>query len=391
MCGNRLLIVDDNRDFADFVARVAVGCGFEIRFATGEAAFKDAVAAWAPTAIALDLAMPGMDGLEALRHLEAMDSGARILIMSGHDRRVVEAAQRVGLERGLEIGGVLAKPIRAAHLRAKLEELLRPLEDTAMSELRQALRRGELFVLYQPKVAFASGAPTGVEALVRWHHPTRGPIAPDSFLPLAEQIGMMDALTGYVLECAIRQQAAWAAQGLDLEVAVNLSPVNLVREELADDIMVLCRKHAVRPERVTLEITETAAMSDALRALDLLTRLRLKGFGIAIDDFGTGFSSLARLQRLPVTEIKIDRSFVQESLTSRSAGAIVKTVVDLARNMEMTSVAEGVETTEHFRMLASLGCQLGQGYGIGRPLEAPALAEWMAGWSAAHPRSDAVT
>ena len=377
MCGNRLLIVDDDQAFAQLVERVARGCGFDTRWVSTESALKETVPAWIPTAIALDLAMPGMDGMDALQHLEAMGSNARILIMSGHDPRITEAAKRVGIERGLEIVGIVAKPVRTVHLRARLEELLQPQENTAVSELHRALRRRELFVVYQPKVMLATGELRGVEALVRWQHPLRGLVPPDQFIPLAEKIGIIDALTGFVLDEAIRQQSAWAARGLDLEVSVNLSPLSLVREELVDEISAVCRKHAVPPGRVTLEITETAAMSDTLRSLDLLTRLRLKGFGIAIDDFGTGFSSLARLQRLPVTEIKIDRSFVQESLNSRPAWAIVKTVVDLARNMEMISVAEGVETSEHYTLLASFGCHLGQGFGIGRPMEAARIAGWL--------------
>jgi EAL domain-containing protein (putative c-di-GMP-specific phosphodiesterase class I) len=368
---NRLLIVDDEKEFGAFVAKVALGTGFKVKLTSRPQDFKEAAAEWKPTLVALDLQMPEMDGIELLRYLAAEHSAPRIVIMSGVDGRVVDAARRVGLERGLDIAGVITKPVRAKDLKALLEGLRCPTPEVLdEAALAQAIANGDLFLQYQPKVSLRDGTLVGVEALVRWRHSTRGLVSPNQFVPLAEESGLIDDLSRIVLTQAIIQQRKWAVQGLDLQVAINLSPLNLRSGSLADDIAALCLEHTVPPERITIEITETAAMDDALQALDTLTRLRLKGFKLSIDDFGTGFSSLTRLQRLPATEIKVDQSFVRECTISRDALAIVKTVIDLARNMELTSVAEGIETDDHYRIVAELGCDLGQGYGIGKPMMA---------------------
>lgn len=384
---NRLLIIDDEEALGRFAATVAGDSGFEVAVTNHAQDFKDAVAEWAPSHILLDLVMPEADGVELLRYLAAEHCTAAIIIMSGFDVRVLEAAKKVGVERGLSIVGTITKPMRAKELKELLERVRKPA--TTIPEaiaLQQGMARGELFLLYQPKVAMKSGELHGVEALARWHHPQRGIVPPNDFIGLAESNGLIDELSRQVLTLAIAQQRQWSQQGLDLEIAVNLSPLNLHHEELADSIAALCRDCAVPTERITIEITESTAMSNSLQALDILTRLRLKGFKLSIDDFGTGFSSLTRLQRLPVTEIKIDQSFVCESLASADAYAIVKTVIDLARNMQLTAVAEGVESMAHYQLLADFGCDLAQGYAIGHPMPAQDMAgwkeQWRKGWSA---------
>lgn len=378
---NRLLIVDDERDFGAFVAKVAQSSGFEVKLTDHPREFEAMAAEWNPTLVALDLQMPEVDGIELLRHLAATHSSARILIMSGVDGRVLDAAKRVGLERGLNIVGAITKPVRAKDLKALFDDLLvSPPARLDEAAIAQAIANGDLFLQYQPKVSLRDGTLHGVEALVRWRHASRGLVPPSQFIPLAEASGLIDDLSRMVFTLAVAQQRQWSEQGLDLQVAINLSPINLHGESLADDIAALCHSHAVPTERITIEITETAAMNDALQALDTLARLRLKGFKLSIDDFGTGFSSLTRLQRLPVTEIKVDQSFVSECHTSRDALAIVKTVINLAHNMDLTSVAEGIETDSHYRILAELGCDLGQGYGIGKPMMADDLFRWKEAW-----------
>jgi EAL domain-containing protein (putative c-di-GMP-specific phosphodiesterase class I) len=183
-----------------------------------------------------------------------------------------------------------------------------------------------------------------------------------------------------VLAEAIRQQKNWAENGVDVQMAINLLPSNLRNDKLVDHIVTLCETEGVSPDRLILEVTESTVMGRALEALDTLTRLRLKGFHLAIDDFGTGFSSLTRLQRLPVTEIKIDRSFVIEALKMSDAFIIVKTIIDLAHNMRMTAVAEGVETPKHYQLLAELGCDLGQGNSIAKPLPPGEFQQWAVKW-----------
>lgn len=376
---DRLIVIDDEPELGRFVGRVGESIGYEVKVTTRVHDFKEQVTQWKPTVIIMDLAMPEADGLELLRWLAAESFRAQVVIMSGFDARVVEAAKQIGQERGLNICFTFNKPVRVQDLKEKLEALKR-VKDESLDEadLERALNARELFLQYQPKVELKTGALKGVEALVRWKHPVRGVVPPDQFISLAEMSGLIDKLTDFVLAESIYQQKFWAQQGLDIHVAVNLSPVNLRAENLVEHIGMLCQSENVSPDRLVLEITESTAMSNALQSLDILTRLRLKGFRLSIDDFGTGFSSLSRLRRLPVTEIKIDRTFVIESLTSSDALIIVKTVIGLARNMNLTVIAEGVETMEHYKMLEELGCDLGQGYGIAKPMEAGELLMWNA-------------
>jgi EAL domain-containing protein (putative c-di-GMP-specific phosphodiesterase class I) len=214
-----------------------------------------------------------------------------------------------------------------------------------------------------------------VEALARWEHPTLGLIGPDGFIPLAEQTGLISRLTNVVLESAIAQAGAWLEEGLTLRMSVNVSPRNLLDPHLPRLIATLLDRGGVPPELLQLEITESRAVPSGRVADGVLDQLRTMGVGLAIDDFGTGFSSLVQLQRLPVDEIKIDRSFVSAMMTSPSDATIVRSTIDLGRNLGLVVTAEGVEDARTRRRLAELGCDLVQGYELCRPLPAARCAE----------------
>ena len=240
-------------------------------------------------------------------------------------------------------------------------------------ELRRAIEAGELVVYYQPKADLSTGRIVGVEALVRWQHPTRGFIPPDQFVPIAERTGLIKPLSRYVLATALRQCRDWSASGLDLHVAVNLTIPDLLDVELPDRIGALLDETGVAPEQLELEITESTILADPTRVRLILDRLNAVGLSLAIDDFGTGYSSLAYLKRLPVSTIKIDRSFVMDMLESDSDAAIVRSTVELARNLGLRVVAEGVETEAAWELLREQGCTLAQGYLIGKPMPAQEL------------------
>ncbi len=252
------------------------------------------------------------------------------------------------------------------------------------TELAHAIANDELRLEYQPKVDLMTGAVTGVEALVRWHHPTRGRLAPDTFVPLAEQTGQIGALTRWVMRTAVAQWHGWHARGLDISIAVNFSGRNLDEIAFPDVLEALCRGSDVACGQFVIEITETATASDEVKMMDIATRLRLKGFRISIDDFGTGYSSLVQLQRLPFSEMKIDKSFVIQCATSRESLVIVKSIIDLAHNLNLKVVAEGVETLEALELLRRLGCDLAQGYYVGRPMGGERLPGWVSAWVASH-------
>ena len=246
-----------------------------------------------------------------------------------------------------------------------------------LGEVRPALERGEFVLFYQPQLDLASGRVNSVEALLRWRHPQRGMVAPLEFISLIEQTALVGPVTLHVVELALRQLAAWRAEGLEIGISVNLSARNLHEPELAREIEALLHRHAVPAAALTLEVTESAAMADPDTAVGLLDTLRTLGIGISIDDFGSGHASIAYLAHLPASELKIDRSFVSRMCESPREEAIVRTTIDLARHLELRVVAEGIETTEVCERLVAMGCDIGQGYLISRPAPAEELTPWL--------------
>jgi diguanylate cyclase (GGDEF)-like protein len=246
-----------------------------------------------------------------------------------------------------------------------------------LAELRRAIEQRTLAVHYQPKVDLASGAVQGVEALVRWNHPQFGPVPPSEFIPLAEGTALIHSLTTLVLETALLQQREWKALGHDLSVAVNLSARSLLDVDFPERVSALLTAHGVDPARLVLEITESTLMTDPARAQRVLRSLDALGVRISIDDFGTGYSSLARLKELPVHELKIDRAFVTSMQTIHSDAVIVRSTIDLARNLGLSVVAEGVEDCSVLNELSDLGCDAAQGYYLSRPVRAAELLSWL--------------
>ena len=240
-------------------------------------------------------------------------------------------------------------------------------------ELRSAIEDDQLILHFQPKADLESGRIVGAEALVRWQHPQRGFIPPNDFVPIAERTGLIKPLSRYVLDAALRQCATWNAAGLDLHVAVNLTIPDLLDLDLPDRLAALIEQTGVRPAQLELEITESTILADPFRVRQVLNRLNEMGLRLAIDDFGTGYSSLAYLKRLPVQTIKIDRSFVMEMCDDASDATIVRSTIDLGRNLGLDIVAEGVETQEVWDALRAQGCTLAQGYLIGKPMPADEL------------------
>lgn len=241
---------------------------------------------------------------------------------------------------------------------------------TLAAELRQGVGQGEIEVYYQPKVDLRSGGICGVEALARWQHPRRGLVLPEEFIPVAERTGIINALTLHVLDVAVRQCYLWHCAGWRISMAVNLSPLSLLDAQFAERVRDILHGADLPSSFLILEITEEAIMAEGLQSQETLLRLAAIGVGITIDDFGTGYSSLGRLKKLPVSEIKIDKSFVIDMLVDGNDAAIVQATIDLARNLGLRVVGEGVETQQHQDKLSAFGCDMAQGYHISRPLPA---------------------
>jgi diguanylate cyclase (GGDEF)-like protein len=243
-----------------------------------------------------------------------------------------------------------------------------------LGQVRGALERGEFVLYYQPKVDLQRRRISGVEALVRWQHPERGLLGPHEFIPQIEPTALVGPFTLYVIERALAQMVLWRDRGIALEMSVNLSARNLLDPELPQQVAELLARHDIPPASLTVEVTESAALVDPERAISALLALRAGGVGVSIDDFGTGNASIDYLATLPASELKIDRSFITDMLEDARAEAIVRSTIDLARNLGLTVVAEGIETEAVMEHLAGLGAQTGQGYFFSRPLPAEELA-----------------
>jgi len=246
-----------------------------------------------------------------------------------------------------------------------------------LADLRRAVVRDELVLYYQPQSDLATGFVRGVEALVRWRHPSRGLVPPDQFIPLAEQTGLIGSITDWVLESALCQSRIWRTAGMPLNMGVNLSARSLIEPTLIDRVRRLLLSQDVAPSSLILEITESAVMSDPVRSLETLVQISEMGVKLAIDDFGTGYSSLAYLTRMPVHDVKIDKSFVLTMMHNENDAAIVRSTIDLAHNLGLTVTAEGVETQEVCDQLLALGCDAIQGYFLSRPVPAGDFIRWL--------------
>jgi EAL domain-containing protein (putative c-di-GMP-specific phosphodiesterase class I) len=246
-----------------------------------------------------------------------------------------------------------------------------------VAELRSALAADELQVHVQPKARLATGTVDCVEALVRWEHPEAGFLPPDEFIPVAERSGLIGPLTTRVLDVSLAAVADWRSRGHDVGIAVNLSTRSLHDADLVDEVDRLLRRHGVPAGQLTLEVTEGSVMADPARAIALLQQLRDLGVRLSVDDFGTGYSSLSYLKKLPVDEVKIDRSFVTGLRSGSDDVAIVRAIVDLGRHLGLEVVAEGVEDQETWDLLTEMGCDLVQGWHLGRAMPNAELVPWL--------------
>lgn len=381
---NRLLVIDDQPDLCEFIMEVATAMGFEAQAVNEPVAFREVFMKFKPSVVVLDLQMPDADGIELLRYLADHGSKAHILLVSGMDQRVLATAQQVGRSQGLNMLGALQKPILLSDLEAMLRRGMTGEAPINARDLARALDEGELLVFYQPKASRVSPRCwiiEGVEALARWQHPVHGFVSPARFIPLAEQNGLIRKLTEQVLRVSLAQCRAWDDAGLQLSVAVNLSPQLLNDLSFPDHVARLADEIGADARRVVFEVTESAAMFDPGTTMDVLTRMRVKNFGLSIDDFGTGYSSLKQLYLMPFSELKIDTSFVRDVFAYEDARTMIETMVLLAHKLRLTACAEGVETPEVLDFLDSLGCDRAQGYFIGHPMPGAELETAVRTWN----------
>ena len=391
----RMLVIDDDPFTLKLMRRILARQGFfEVTACASGQAALETIDGWddgADKLILCDLNMPEMDGVEFVRRLAERKFTGALILISGEDERVLQTATKLVRAHNLGILGYLRKPIASDQLRAMIEgwnpaadlASRRVKQSYAASQVHEAIARGEFVNVYQPKVEIATGKVVGVETLVRWQHPVDGLVFPDRFVSVAEENGLIDDLTRVVLSAAFAQARRWKGRGLALRVAVNVSMDNLTSLDFPDFAAKAASEAGIEPRDAVLEVTEGRLMKDPLSPLDVLTRLRLKGFGLSIDDFGTGYSSLAQLRDLPFDELKVDRSFVHGAHSNDSVRAIFEASRSLARQLGLKMVAEGVEDRADWDFLCQTGCDMAQGYHVAKPMAAADIAGWIAGWEAA--------
>ena len=386
------LIVDDESFMRTLIGRVLKGLGAQnvADCEDGQSAL-DHLSNTPADVVLCDLNMPGMDGIEFLRHLTETDFSGAVILISGEDPRVLDTVRNLAEAHDLTVLGALSKPITPDGLKSLLDKFedggsgrsaYGPVDNLDVDELRAGIEGGELEVFYQPKVAVSDKRVIGVESLVRWRHKERGLIPPVAFIPVAEEHGLIDALTDAVLAKATQQGGKWLAAGRDIKVAVNISVDSLNRLDLPEYVVNMASANGLDPSHIVLEVTETKLMQDIKSPLEILTRLRLKGVALSIDDFGTGHSSMEQLKRIPFTELKIDRAFVYGATKDASARAILESSVALAKSLGMSTVAEGVEDQEDWDLIEKVGVDVVQGFFIAKPMPADEFDAWLANWPA---------
>ncbi|MEE4244902.1 MAG: EAL domain-containing response regulator [Kangiellaceae bacterium] len=385
----RLFIIDDDEQICDMLA-IATESLFSHIETINDARKMLSIDFSSEDIILLDLMMPEMDGVEVLRSLAKNKVTSHIFLMSGYDSGVLHSSEELGIDYGLKIAGNFTKPIGLRELQNKLRKLIRRAPTSNKPEvtldierfiptahdLSTAIEQDQLVLFYQPQKLVSEDSVISCEALVRWHHPDHGLIFPGDFIELAEQTGLIDKLTESVISIAVKQLIEWQTHNIPVRISINISPQNIVSLNFPEQLKERLDSHKIDPSMLILEVTETALMSELTQSLDILTRLRLKGFKLSIDDFGTGFSSLSQLHKIPFTELKIDRSFVNKMAFDEESKAIVETCIMLGHKLKMTVVAEGVEDNKTYDLLQQLGCDIAQGFYIARPLPVDEFEHW---------------
>ncbi|HET7731855.1 MAG TPA: EAL domain-containing response regulator [Usitatibacter sp.] len=386
----RFLVVEDHSFQRWALGNMLEGLGARYVFAAadGRAALDFMRGSDEPVDIVVsDLDMPGMDGMEFIRHLVAECRDASLIIVSSMERALIASVEGMARAYGANLLGAVEKPATARKLASVIRlhgglsraEAAAPLRVFPVDDVIAGIRRGEIEAFFQPKVQIETGSLRGAEALSRWRHPRHGLVHPKAFIPSLEAAGLMGELSEAVVASAARGCRAWNEEGFDVSVSVNLSLTTLEDLTLAERMTAIVESCGLEPRHMIFEITESAATGDIGKALENLSRLRMKGFGLSIDDYGTGYSSMERLARVPFTELKIDRAFVRQAAMLPSNRAALESSLEMAQKLRIPAVAEGVESHEEWQMLRSLGCPMAQGFYVAPAMGLEDFIAWARG------------
>lgn len=382
-----ILVIDDDPVIGQFFSQLCLGMDLRCEATTRGERFLEVLRP-ENSLIVLDLLLPDMDGIELLRILGERRCKTPILLMSGVDRRILDTAERLAKALNLQVAGTLRKPFRMAQVEAILQQWRRPGEAISPSyaadftipdaAITRAVENDEFVLHYQPQIDLLSEEVTGMEALIRWQRTPQTLIFPDAFLPRMTAMGLMDRLNLLAHRRGLSEFPQFKHPGTaQPSLSLNVSATSLLDLKLPDTLAALAVQYGIDSERIIVEVTEGEIFKDLTKILDVLARLRLKGFQISIDDFGTGYAMMQQLRHIPATEIKIDQSFIRNMQGSSSDRVVVEKTVEIGHELGMRVVGEGVETAEQLRFLREIRCDVVQGYYFSKPLGAKEFQIWL--------------
>ncbi|MGQ0740953.1 MAG: EAL domain-containing response regulator [Alphaproteobacteria bacterium] len=367
-----VFVVDDELGVLDVITRGLENAGYRTKAFSAGREFERAVAREAPDLCIMDLSLPDLDGVAILNELAAQDYQGRILLISGHSQQLLRSVSRLAEDYKLKIIGCVRKPFTIKPLLEALAAYPQKAFTPSRDEVVQAIRNEEIVVRYQPIVSLPDGEVASAEALVRWQHPSEGLLSPARFLHKLDKSGMNE-LTSTMLRKVFQNRSLWTKLSAPVNVSVNVPITTILDPQFVAELHRMCERFQITLDGLTVEIPEGEMATDQKSLAAALSALCLRGVRVAVDDFGTGYSSLSRLQRLPIDEVKIDKSFIRHCATHTEDRKIVGAVIALAHALDMQVVAEGVETEATAKLLAELGCDYAQGFLYGRPVTASEL------------------
>jgi len=386
-----VLILEDHPFQRRMLGRLLLGLGqvAVVEASNGEEALE-AVRRTEPDLVIADLETPGMDGVTFLRMLSQESQSPRVVLTSAHDPAVLRSVDEMARMYGLTVIGAMPKPVSLDALRGFLKVVREPVGATdrkakrgqaaavpfTPEEIGDAIANGQIVPWFQPKVETLSGRISGVEALARWMHPTRGMIGPSAFIPVIETTPYIDALSHTMLAQSLEWVRRWEQMGVALKVSVNLPGGAIADTGLADRLVTMVRAAGLEPGVLVIEVTETTMSPERALAIETLVRLRMAGIGLSLDDYGTGYASMEMLKTMPITEVKIDRRFVHGASKDPKATAVLASLLELASGLRLAAVAEGVEERADYDLLESLRCPFAQGNIIAKPMPGDDLFAW---------------
>ncbi|MGH8853337.1 MAG: EAL domain-containing response regulator [Telluria sp.] len=336
----------------------------------------------------VDLALPGMDGLELIRNLGSLGGDVRLIVTGAQPAGLLFSVETLAQAYGVDLLGTIAKPVTAVKLKPLLDNytpLTHPEQRPAgprfgFQEIGIGLQKRQFEPYFQPKIELATGQVKGLEAFARWRHPEHGVLGPGSFMDALEQNNRVDFLDWSMIELSAERCRWFQDQGIPIAISINLAPETLAHPAFIRQISACIGRHRILPEYLSFELPESSVLNTDPEFIERLVRLRMMGFGLALDDYGTGRSNLQLLARIPFSELKIDRSFVDGASKRRPLGTVLRSCLGLAHSLDRMSVAVGVETRQDWDFLQDLGCTYAQGYHIANPMEAAAFPGWLEDW-----------